>query len=109
MAIAAVFIVAVMSASARAADDFEGTWEVKSSSGNPFVITLLADGRATSTLHPDQTGTWKQQGQTAVITWSTGWTSEIEKVDGDYTHSAYRPGQPPTGAPNNISDAKRVR
>jgi len=109
VAIATVCFVSVGSISNCAANDLEGTWEVKNSGGNPFDITLLADGKATSTLHPDQTGVWKEQGSAAVITWSTGWTSKIEKVDGHYNHTAYRPGQPLNSSPNNTSDAERVR
>jgi hypothetical protein len=110
VATAIMFLVAVASSSARAApNDFQGTWEVRDSSGNPFDITLLADGKATSTLHPDQTGSWKEQGSAAVITWSTGWTSKIEQSEGHYTRTAYRPGRQPSDSPNHTSDAQRVK
>ena len=108
-AFATLFLAAVASISTCGANDFQGTWKVKDSRGNPFDITLLADGSATSTMHPEQTGTWKEQGSSVVITWSTGWTSRIVSGDGRYTHTAYRPGQSLRGSPNNTSDAEKVK
>ena len=60
-AFVAFFLAGIASISTCVADDFQGTWKVKDSSGRPFDITLLADGKATSTMHPDQTGSWKEQ------------------------------------------------
>jgi hypothetical protein len=108
-AFVAFFLAGIASISTCVADDFQGTWKVKDSSGRPFDITLLADGKATSTMHPDQTGSWKEQDSTVVITWSTGWSSKIESSDGHYRHTAYRPGQSLQGSPNNMSDAEKVR
>jgi hypothetical protein len=109
IAVVIMSLLASASTSVSAAEDFQGMWEVKDSGGHKFDITLLADGSATGTLHPGQTGSWKEQGSAAVITWKTGWTSKIEQSEGHYTHTAYRPGQPPSGPPNNTSDAQRVK
>ena len=106
-AIAAALV--VMSFAGHAADGLLGTWRVSDSQGTPFEITLLADGKATSTLHPDQTDTWTEQGSAAVITWSTGWISRTGKADDHYMHAAYRRGQSPNTPPNHASDAEKMR
>jgi hypothetical protein len=108
-AIAAVFAVAVMGFNSYAAGDFEGMWQVTDSKGKPFQITLGADGKATGTERPNQSGTWKQQGSAAVISWNTGWTTKIEKADDHYTHTGYRPGQSLRAQPASTSDAEKLR
>ncbi len=54
-------------------------------------------------------GTWKEEGKTAVITWNTGWVTKIAKEGDRYKKSAYRKGQPLGGAPANTSDAEKVK
>ena len=52
-----------------AASEFEGTWAVKNTNGEPFEIALAADGTAKSTLPEADKGTWKEEGGAAVISW----------------------------------------
>lgn len=85
---------------------FQGVWKVESTSGQPFEITLSANGRAKATLRKDMVGTWKAQGQSAVITWKTGWTTKITKEGDHYSKTAYRKGQ---SSPANTSDAEKVK
>jgi len=107
--VAAAFAIALTSFASLAASTFEGVWKVQDSSGQPFEITLSADGAAKATRGPGMVGTWKEAGKTAVINWSTGWTTTIAKMDGHYKHSAYRKGQSPEGAPTSSSDAQKVQ
>ena len=53
------------------------------------------------------TGTWKEDGNAAVITWSTGWTTKIVKDGDGYKKTAYGKGQPLDGPPTNSSDAQK--
>jgi len=108
--ISAVIFATVMGCFASlGADNAEGAWTVKDTTGRPFTITLFADGTATSTLRPDMIGTWTEQGQSVVISWKTGWTTKIAKANGRYTHSAYREGQSLDGPPASTSDAQKVK
>ena len=73
------FAIALASAVALAASPFEGKWKVQDTKGNPFEITLSEDGSA----HGSRSGeglsdTWKAEGDSAVITWQSGWTTEIK-------------------------------
>jgi hypothetical protein len=103
-ALAAAFALAT---TAFAAGEFEGTWKVKDTKGKAFEIVLAADGKASSTLQKDMTGTWKEEGGTAVITWKTGWTTKIAKEGSGYKKTAYK-GKP-TGDATNSSDAEKVK
>jgi hypothetical protein len=54
-------------------------------------------------------GTWKEEGNTAVITWNTGWTTKITKERDQYKKTAYGKGQPLDGPSTNITDAQKVK
>jgi hypothetical protein len=56
---------------------FEGVWKVKDTAGQPFEIILSSGGVAKATRGEGMTGTWKEEGNAAVITWNTGWTTKI--------------------------------
>ncbi|MGA3303974.1 MAG: hypothetical protein ABSC72_11895 [Methylovirgula sp.] len=106
---ASVFASALMMSGSLAASAFEGVWKVKDTAGKPFEITLSADGAAKATRGEGMTGTWKEEGNTAVITWNTGWTTKILKENGHYKKTAYRKGQSLDGTPMNSSDAEMVK
>src|ERR1700757_885629 len=78
-AVKATCFVVVTSFAALAASAFEGVWKVKDTAGHPFEITLSSDGAAKATRGEGMTGTWKEEGNSAVITWNTGWTTKITK------------------------------
>ena len=54
-------------------------------------------------------GTWKEEGETAVITWNTGWTTKITREDDHYKKTAFRKGQSLDGPPVNSSDGSVLR
>ena len=54
-------------------------------------------------------GTWKEEGNTAVITWNTGWSTKIAKEGDQYKKTAYGKGQPLDGPPANSTDAQKVK
>jgi len=93
---------------ALAANPFEGVWKVKDTAGHPFEITLSSSGAAKATRGEGMTGTWKEEGDSAVITWSTGWTTKITKQGNQYVKAAYRKGQSLTAAPANTSLAEKA-
>jgi hypothetical protein len=107
--LAAVFALGMTSFASLAASDFEGVWKVNDTSGHPFDITLSGDGTAKANRGPGMVGTWKQEGNSAVISWNTGWTTKIAKQDDHYEHTAYGKGQPLSGPPTNSSDAQKAK
>jgi hypothetical protein len=54
-------------------------------------------------------GTWKEEGNTAVVTWNTGWTTKIAKEGDQYKKTAYGKDQPLDGPPTNSADAQKVK
>jgi hypothetical protein len=94
---------------ALAASPFEGVWKVKDTAGHPFEITLSSGGAAKATRGEGMTGTWKEQDDSAVITWNTSWTTKITKQGNQYVKEAYRKGQSLTAAPANTSDAEKTK
>jgi carbon monoxide dehydrogenase subunit G len=107
--LAAVFAIGVMAVACFAASEFEGAWKVTDTEGKPFEITLSGDGTATASRGEGMVGTWKQEGNTAVITWKTGWTTKITKDGEHYKKTAFGKGQPLDGPPANSSDAEKVK
>ena len=86
LALVALLALSVMTAfTAVAASDFEGTWTVQGRKDTKFDITLSADGKATSTHPKNMSGTWTEDGGTAIIKWDTGWTTKITKEGDHYT------------------------
>ena len=107
--LAAVCVIAITTFASFAASGFEGKWKVKDTAGQDFEITLSADGTAKAGRGEGMTGTWKEGGNAAVITWSTGWTTKIVKDGDSYKKTAYGKGQPLDGPPTNSSDAQKVK
>jgi hypothetical protein len=92
-----------------AASQFEGTWKVADTAGKAFEITLGTDGSAKADRGEGMTGTWKEQGAAAVITWDTGWTTKISKDGDKYTKAAFKKGEGTDGKPANSSAAEKVK
>ena len=70
--------------------EFAGTWKVSDTSGAPFEIVLTGDGNASADRSGEAlTGTWKEEGGGAVITWSEGWMTKIAKDGAGYKKTAY--------------------
>ena len=108
-AVTAACIFVVTSFAALAASAFEGVWKVKDTAGHPFEITLSSNGAAKATRGEGMTGTWKEEGDSAVITWNTGWTTKITKEGDRYVKTAYGKGQSLTATPRNTSEAEKAK
>src|ERR1700687_5915264 len=91
-AVTAACLIGMTSLSSLAASSFEGVWKVKDTAEQPFEITLSSGGVAKATRGEGMTGTWKEEGNAAVITWTTGWTTKITKEGDQYKKTAYRKG-----------------
>ena len=107
--LAAVFAIGMTTFFSLAASDFEGVWKVKDRGGEPFEITLSSGGAAKASRGEGMVGIWKEEGNTAVITWNTGWTTKIAKEGDQYKKTAYGKGQPLDGRPTNSTDAQKVQ
>lgn len=106
----AVLLTAMITFAALAAGAFEGVWKVKDTAGKPFEITLSGDGAAKANREGEgMTGTWKEDGGSAVITWNTGWTTKISKEGDGYKKTAYEKGKAGEAPPANTSDAEKVK
>jgi hypothetical protein len=104
--LAAIFAIILTSLPGLAASEFEGIWKVKDTKGEPFEITLSADGSAKATLK-GMTGTWKQESGAALITWDTGWTTKLTKEGDHYKKTTWDKGKPLDGPPTDSSDAQK--
>jgi hypothetical protein len=97
-AAAAILAAGLASGVGFAASQFEGTWKVQDTKGNPFEITLNQDGSAKGTRAGEgMTGKWKQEGSGVVISWDSGWTTQITEQGGHYTKTAFENGKPVGG------------
>jgi hypothetical protein len=94
---------------ALAESAFEGVWRVKDTAGHPFEITLSSGGAAKATRGEGMSGTWKEEGKSAVITWNTGWTTKITKEGNRFVKTAYGKDHSLTATPTNTSDAKKAK
>jgi hypothetical protein len=108
-AVTAACFIGMTNLASLAASAFEGVWKVKDTAGQPFEITLSSGGVAKATRGEGITGTWKEEGNAAVITWNTGWTTKIRKEGNQYKKSAYRKGQALDAPPANSSGAERAK
>jgi hypothetical protein len=109
MAVASAVFLDVTGLSALAASPFEGAWMVKDTAGHPFQITLSNGGAAKASRGEGMTGTWKEEGDSAVISWNTGWTTKITRRGNGYVKEAFRKGQSLTAAPANTSAAEKAQ
>ena len=108
-AVTATCLMGMMSLASLAASAFEGVGKVKDTTGQPFEITLSSGGVAKATRGEGMTGTWKEEGNAAVIRWNTGWTTKITKEGNQYKKAAYRKGQALDAPPANSSGAEKAK
>ena len=91
---AAVFALGVTSFASLAASQFEGAWKLTDTKGNPFEVTLSADGSAKGDRGGEKlNGKWKEQNGSAVIDWGDTWTTEINKRGDAYSKKAFENGK----------------
>ena len=105
----ATYLMGMINGGSLAAGAFEGVWRVADTGGQPFEITLSGGGVAKATRGEGMNGTWKEDGNAAVITWDTGWTTKIIKEGNQYKKTAYSKGQPLNAPPANSSNAEKVQ
>ena len=105
--IAVVFVLAFSLTSALAATEFEGTWNTQDTKGNPLKITLSDDGKATGDREEEGlTGTWKAEGDSAVINWDSGWVTKIIEQSDKFQKQAFEKGDA-EGTPTHTADAQK--
>jgi hypothetical protein len=80
-AVTAACLIGMTSLASLAASAFEGVWKVKDTAGRPFEITLSSGGVAKATRGEGMTGTWKEEGNAAVITWKGQPRSRMRAVN----------------------------
>ena len=105
----ATCLMGMINVGSLAAGAFEGVWKVADTGGQPFQITLSGGGVAKATRGEGMNGTWKEDGNAAVITWDTGWTTKITKEGNQYKKTAYSKGQTLDAPPANSSAAEKVK
>ena len=105
--VAALFAIALTVGAVLAATQFEGTWNTQDTKGNPFKISLMADGKAKGDRADEGlTGTWKAEGDSAVITWDSGWVTKITKQGDKFEKQAFEKGD--TAAPSHTAAAQKM-
>ena len=110
MVLSTAILIVMTTVASLAGSQYEGTWSVADTGGKVFEITLAGDGSAKADrVGEGMTGTWKEEGAAAVITWDTGWTTKITKDGDKYTKTAFKKGEPMDGKPANSSLAKKVK
>jgi len=99
----------LLSIGAGFAADWVGTYVTADTKGNEFTITLGKDGAARGEKEGHVLeGSWAQDDESALIKWTTGWTTKLS-LDGDaYQKTAYRPGTPVTDEGGKATPAKKV-
>jgi hypothetical protein len=105
----ATCLIGMINLASLAAGAFEGVWKVADTGGQPFEITLSGAGVAKATRGQGMNGTWKEEGNAAVITWDTGWTTKITREGNQYKKTTYRKGQAIDAPPASSSDAETVK
>jgi hypothetical protein len=104
--VAPFLLAAFVLGSAFAATEFEGTWKTQDTKGNAFEIVLSADGKAKGNRAEEGlTGTWKADGESALITWDSGWTTKIVKEGDKFKKQAFEKGGP---TPTHTADAQKM-
>ena len=106
--VAALFALALTSASAIAVSQFEGTWMTEDTKGKSFHIDLSPDGKAKGERQDEGlTGTWKAEGESVVINWDSGWVTKITKQGNKFIKQTFEKGQA-SGAPSHTADAQKM-
>ncbi len=90
----AVAFAIVIAGTAFAASGFVGKWKSKDTTGEVFTIWLSDDGKAKGDRAGEGLiGMWKEEGNSAVITWDTEWVTKITKEGDKYTKAAFKDGK----------------
>jgi len=91
------------------AGELAGTYKTEDTKGNAFTITLSEDGTAAGEKHGAMlNGTWEDVDGTAVISWTTGWTTMLAKDGNTYRKTVYRAGASLEGKPTSTTGAAKL-
>ncbi len=105
---AAVLVLAIAGCDAPSGGSdggYVGKYTTEDTEGEPMSITLADDGSAIGDRGGENlTGSWKEDGGSAVITWSDEWTTKIAKDGDKYTKSAYKDGNQDGGPVSATKD-----
>jgi len=102
-------IVTVLTIGASFAGEWAGKYMTEDTKGNAFAITLTDDGTAAGTkAGHDLSGTWANEGDAAVIKWTTGWTTKISKDGDSYKKTAYRAGAAMEDGPTHTTSVEKI-
>ena len=102
---AIAFAIVLTSTAGFAASGFVGKYKTTDSKGEPFTIWLSDDGVAKGDrANEGLAGMWKEEGNTAVITWDSSWVTKITKEGDKYKKTAEKDGKA-VGSP---ADAEKV-
>ena len=102
-------LVAVLTSSACFAGDWIGKYMTEDTKGNPFSITLTGNSTAAGEKQGHAlSGTWQDDGEAAVITWDTGWTTKLSKDGDHYKKTAYRVGASMQDGPTHATGAEKI-
>jgi hypothetical protein len=92
------------------ATELAGTYKTEDTKGNAFTITLSEDGTAVGEKHgATLNGTWEDVDGTAVISWTTGWTTMLGKDGDTYKKTVYRAGASLDGEPTSTTGAAKIQ
>ena len=103
--LAALVLAIALAGAAFAAEGFVGKYKTTDTDGKPFTIWLSDNGTAKGDrANEGLQGMWKEEGNAAVITWDSEWTTKITKEGDSYKKTAMKDGKP-VGSP---VDAEKV-
>jgi hypothetical protein len=84
-----------------------GKYKTEDTQGKPLEITLTADGKASGQRENETlSGTWKEEGGAAIVTWGDGWTTKIAKEGDTYKKSAWEGAM--EGEPSHTAAAEKT-
>jgi hypothetical protein len=96
---AAVFAIALSACDGAPDSGFAGKYKTQDTQGNPMEITLMEDGSASGKRGDESlTGSWKDDGGAAMITWSEEWQTKLAKDGDKYSKTAYKDGSADGGS-----------
>ena len=105
-AFTAVALAFALTISAFAASGFVGTWETTAGRDQKTTIWLSDDGAAKADVGGRAlAGKWTEDGDTAAITWDSGWVTKLTKEGDAYKTTTLKKDGKPFGQP---ADAKKV-
>ena len=95
-------------AQAAEISDFSGAWKLAHTDGSTFTVNLKEDGTCTSTWAGGETGTWKVDGDRALLSWIDGWHDILIKEKDGYRKLGFAPGVAITDPPSNSSVPEKI-